>query len=289
MNTWIKTTGLSFIFAASLSSNNMSNAAAPTQLWQVSDFDQPESVVVDEKAQSLYVSNINGQPIELNGKGYISKLSMNGKILKKEWLSNLNAPKGMAIYGDNLYIADMQHVHLVSISEARIIKKFEVKQAKMLNDITVTQNGTVFISDLLGGGIYRIEDNKITHWFNHADLPHPNGLLWQQDKLFVASWGVGMNNDFSTQKAGSVYTLNINKPELTLMKASKELGNLDGLVQHENSIYASDWISGELFKIEKTKSSKVLTLKPGLADIAGSGSILFTPSMLDGQVSAWKL
>jgi hypothetical protein len=273
MNTWIKSNGLSAIIAITLSTISTANADELSLLWQVNDLDQPESVVANPTEKALY----------------ISKVSMDGEVLIKHWLDNLNAPKGMAIHGDNLYIADMQQVHQVSISQARIVNQFQVKQAKMLNDITITEDGTVYISDLLAGGIYRITDNHISLWFEHKDLPHPNGLLWQYDELLVASWGLGLKDDFTTQTAGSLYTLNIENPELVVIKGSEQLGNLDGLAQKDDALYVSDWISGKLFKIEDNKSSTVLTLKPGLADIGIAGSVLFTPSMLDGQVTAWKL
>jgi DNA-binding beta-propeller fold protein YncE len=301
MNTWINFRGLSFIIASTLSTIHSANAdvlnSQPNsqshpklaQLWQLNNFDQPESVVANPGEKAIYISNINGQPTELNGKGYISKVSMNGEILTKHWLDNLDAPKGMAIHGDNLYIADMQQVHQVSISQARIVNQFEVKQAKMLNDITIADDGSVYISDLLAGGIYRIKDNQISPWFAHKDLPHPNGLLWQHGELLVASWGLGMNDDFTTKTAGSIYKLNIKNPQLIVLKGSENLGNLDGLVASNKAIYVSDWISGDLFKIENDKSQKILILKPGLADIGNAGSVLFTPFMLDGQVSAWEL
>ncbi|MBL4881141.1 MAG: hypothetical protein JKX82_07440 [Oleispira sp.] len=303
MNTWIKTNGLSFIVAITLATISTANANELPLLWTLDNFDQPESVITNPADNAVYISNINGQPTELNGKGYISKVSIDGKVINKHWLENLDAPKGLAIHGDNLYIADMQQVHQVSISQGRIVNQFQVKQAKMLNDITIADDGTVYISDLLAGGIYRISDNQITLWFEHENLAHPNGLLWQHGELLVASWGLGMNDDFTTKTAGSIYTLNIkdvniNQPKLIVIKGSEQLGNLDGLIMKDNALYVSDWITGELFKVEHAKSSKVLTLKPGLADIglsseaAGSekeGSILFTPSMFDGQVMAWKL
>lgn len=257
--------------------------------WQIENFDQPESVVINPKQNALYVSNINGQPNELNGQGYISKISTKGKILDKYWLKNLNAPKGMAIYKGYLYIADMQHVHKVNISQARIVKQFKVKQAVMLNDISIADDGTVYISDLIAGGIYRIINDQITAWFNHQDLPHPNGLLWQQGKLLIASWGLDMRKDFTTKTAGSIYSLNIHNLKLLPLQGSEQLGNLDGLIKHKDAIYVSDWISGELFKIENHQSRKILTLKPGLADIAKAGNLLLAPSMLDGTLSAWQL
>lgn len=292
MHLWIKKTAATLMlgtaFAAALAMPGTS-AKELTPLWQLEKFDQPESVVSSANGKILYVSNINGAPTELNGQGYISKLSADGKIIKQHWLGGMNAPKGMAIAGDLLYVADMQQVHVVSLSQGRIINQYQAQQAKMLNDITIANDGSVYISDLLGGGIYRIKHQHMDLWFTHDLLPHPNGLLWHKGKLLVASWGLGMNNDFSTQTPGSLYKLNPEKPSLIPLNSAQNFGNLDGIAIVKNAFYVSDWITGSLFKIQNKKRTKVLNLAPGLADISAYGRILFTPLMLDGQVKAWRL
>ena len=273
----------------------LSVASPLTPLWTLSNFDQPESVVSDISGQHLYVSNINGQPTQLNGKGYISKLSVDGKVIEQHWLQGLDAPKGMAIAGDTLYVADMQQVHVVSLAQGRIVNRFVAPKAKMLNDITIGNDGTAYISDLLGGGIYRlkrgIKKSEMTLWFTHKQLAHPNGLLWQGNDLLVASWGLGMNPDFTTNTPGSIFKINAsdNKPSLTLMPAATEMGNLDGLASFKNSLYVSDWISGALFKVQGNQHSQVLKLNPGLADISAHGNMLFAPLMMDGVVRAWRI
>jgi len=288
----------SLVVSAALALPVISSASpALTPLWSLNNFDQPESVVSDASGQHLYVSNINGQPTQLNGKGYISKLSINGKVLNQHWLKGMDAPKGMAIKGDTLYVADMQQVHVVSLSKGEIITRFTAPKAKMLNDITIGDDGSVYISDLLGGGIYRIKSGIKHHtmaiWFNPTQLPHPNGLLWHNGSLLVASWGLGMNNDFTTQTPGSIYKINmgttVNKPSLEPLAAAKKMGNLDGLTQNNGSLYVSDWISGDLFKVTKDKREKLLTLNPGLADISSRNGVLFAPLMMDGVVRAWKI
>ncbi|MEH6346022.1 MAG: hypothetical protein V7785_13105 [Bermanella sp.] len=288
---------VSSAFALPVMSSATASAAVNTKtltpLWSLNNFDQPESVVSDASGQHLYVSNINGQPTQLNGKGYISKLSINGEVLQQHWLDGMDAPKGMAIKGDTLYVADMQQVHVVSISEGRIVNSFMASKAKMLNDITIGDDGSVYISDLLGGGIYRIKHHTLAMWFNPTQLPHPNGLFWQDGSLLVASWGLGMNNDFTTQTPGSIYKIKLgtsaNKPSLVPLAAAKQMGNLDGLTQDNGSLYVSDWISGDLFKIAKDKREKLLTLNPGLADISSRNGLLFAPLMMDGIVRAWKI
>ncbi|MCK5730006.1 MAG: hypothetical protein KAH68_02950 [Draconibacterium sp.] len=49
------------------------------------------------------MSNINGAPAKKNRTGFITILSANGNIKTLEWVTGLNAPKGMAIF-DNKYI-----------------------------------------------------------------------------------------------------------------------------------------------------------------------------------------
>ena len=70
-------------------------AAAPEKIWQAEGLDEPESAVLDTSGGVLYVSNVNGDASAADGNGYISKLSLEGEILDKEWLTGLNAPKGL--------------------------------------------------------------------------------------------------------------------------------------------------------------------------------------------------
>lgn len=277
----------SFSTGMALAGNAFANELTP--LWQQDNFDQPESVIPGPNGQNLYVSNINGAPTELNGKGYISKLSVDGKVIQQHWLEGMDAPKGLAISGDSLYVADMQQVHVVSLSKRKIIKQYQAPQAKMLNDITIDNEGNVYISDLLGGGIYRIKDQTINQWFTHNLLPHPNGLSWKKGKLMVASWGLGMNNDFTTKTAGSLYNLDPENPNLIPLKAAQQLGNLDGIAFAKGAIFVSDWITGDVYKIHNNKHQKVLTQAPGLADISAQGNVLFTPLMMEGKIKAWRL
>ncbi|MCD6296427.1 MAG: ATP/GTP-binding protein, partial [Deltaproteobacteria bacterium] len=65
----------------------------------------PESVLYDASGNILYVSSINGRPTEKNGRGFISKVSLNGKIEVLKWATGLDAPKGSAIHGNKLYVS----------------------------------------------------------------------------------------------------------------------------------------------------------------------------------------
>ncbi len=258
------------------------------ELWVVNGLDQPESVVYDPKHKQLIVSNINGAPLELNQQGYLSRVSIDGEILEQHWVKNLNAPKGLAIYGDNVYVADMQVLHIISLSTGKTVQKFEIKDAKMLNDITVDQSGTVYVSDFLGGVIYRLENQKLTAWFSSEDLPHPNGLLSQQNRLLIGSWGKEVQEDFSTKVPGSLYSLDTDSQTLTPVSYGYQLGNLDGVVSINDKTYISDWISGDIYELFDNQRIKVLSPGSGVADIGAHDNMVFAPMMHNGQLIAWK-
>src|SRR5690349_2445801 len=86
----------------------MANAQKLTRLWETdSVLRVPESVLYDAKNKVLYVANIDGKPDEKDGKGFISKVSPEGKITNLEWITGLHAPKGMGLSGNTLYVADV--------------------------------------------------------------------------------------------------------------------------------------------------------------------------------------
>ena len=83
-------------------------AAAPAQPpavkagWTVQDMRTPESAYLDEGSGYLYVSQIDGQPNEKDGKGRISKLGLDGSVVAADWVTGFNAPKGLRSFGGTL-------------------------------------------------------------------------------------------------------------------------------------------------------------------------------------------
>jgi hypothetical protein len=74
-------------------------AQSLTKLWTTGDgIKTPESVLFDAVSNKIFVSNINGQPSDKDGNGFTSMLDADGKIIKLDWITGLNAPKGQAVY-----------------------------------------------------------------------------------------------------------------------------------------------------------------------------------------------
>ena len=144
----------------------------------------PESVLPVKDI--LYISLIDGAGWTADGKGGIGKLSSDGKIIDTTWITGLHAPKGMGIVGNRLYVADMLEVIIIDMPSGKIEKKMKLDSAKGLNDITVTDNGIVFVSDSRGSRIWRIENDNATLYLD--SLTGINGLKAVGNDLYVG-WG----------------------------------------------------------------------------------------------------
>lgn len=118
------------------------------KLWETdSVLKVPESVLFDGKNKVLYVSNIDGtQPWGKDGKGSVGKVGLDGKVLAAEWITGLNAPKGMGMYDGKLYVADLMELVVIDISKG-VIEKTIPLNAAGLNDITISPDGVLYVSD----------------------------------------------------------------------------------------------------------------------------------------------
>lgn len=146
-----------------------------------------ESVIYDKERDVLYVSNINGNPEGKDGNGFISKVSLDGKITEQKWVTGIDAPKGLGLVGNKLYVADIDRVHEIDVTTGKISKTHKVPGATFLNDITTDASGKVYVSDSNGGVISVIENGTLTKWIEN--LQGPNGLLASDQGLLTAFWG----------------------------------------------------------------------------------------------------
>jgi hypothetical protein len=147
----------------------------------------PESVLVDDKENCLWVSNIDGASNGKDGKGSISKLSKTGASVNLDWVTGLNAPKGMAKYKQELYVADLTELVVIDIKKGVIKNKIKVEGSVFLNDVTVNKNGAVFVSDSRTGKVHRIENGIVS--IEVENLQGPNGLLSIEDQLLILDRG----------------------------------------------------------------------------------------------------
>lgn len=260
--------------------------------WETTGFDAPESAVFDGGEGIIYLSNINGGGMEADGNGYVSKLSATGEILEKDWVTGLNAPKGMALHGGMLYVSDINQLVVIDTASGEIAATYEASDAKFLNDVTAHEDGRVFVSDMVTNTIHVLENDAFDTWLQDDRLENPNGLLAEGDRLLVGAWGV-MKDDFSTEVPGHLKAIDYTTKEITSLGGGEPVGNLDGVEPDGKGGYlVTDWMSGGLYRFSADGSADLLMdLNPGSADheYLDDEGVAVIPMMKDGKVTAYKV
>jgi len=159
------------------------------KLWETDTLLKvPESVLLDVGNNVLYATNIDGtDPWSKDGKGSIAKVNLYGKIIDAEWVKGLNSPKGMALYKNTLYVADLDKIILIDVMKGTIEKELPVEGAVGLNDVSINKDGVVYVTDSKGKKLYRIENGTPAVFIEN--LKGPNGVLAHQQDLYILDFG----------------------------------------------------------------------------------------------------
>lgn len=258
-------------------------AGCDTAERKISGLKTPESAIQASDGR-IFISEIN--EFGKDGDGQISMIDQEGKL--SIFATGMDDPKGMAIIGEHLYVAD----------KTRILKVFQDGNwqvfvpadafpavPQFLNDMERDLQGNyLYVSDSgdleKGGAIYRISlDGEVSSVIDYAKderVLAPNGLLMDDSGdvlLFV---------DFAS---GILYSFNMKTGNLTDL--AEGFGGGDGLVHHPNGLmYVSDWKNGKVYSVFH---DEVKLVKEGLqsaADMALTidGKYLLVPDMKAGEL-----
>ncbi len=262
-------------------------------VWSVSGLKMPESVEYDNVNNRYYVSNINDGVNAENGNGSIGLIDSNGKLLNVDWVTGLHSPKGLALYNNKLYVADVKQLVVINVDSARVIARYDAPNSVALNGITVNNSGKIFISDWIGNRIYVLEKGELKVWLDTVDLNSPNGLWVNNTDLYVASWGRNPKDDFTTETSGSIKKISLISKEILTNKQNGQWINMDGISAYEKDKWlVSDFLKGEILLLNsKGKIEKSIKTKKGSADFyyVNEKKLLVVPLMMDNQVVAYKL
>jgi outer membrane protein assembly factor BamB len=182
-------------------------AAGPTltRVWETDTLlTTCESVLFDAARNILYVSNIAGVPDAKDGNGFISKVNLDGGITELNWVTGLDAPKGLGMRDNRLFVTDIDKVVEIDAETGKVVKSYPVSGAQFLNDITVDSEGKVYASESNVGFIAMIADGKVTVWADSLD--GPNGVLAEDGHLLMASWNGGSLNSIDAG-SGAITTM----------------------------------------------------------------------------------
>jgi sugar lactone lactonase YvrE len=260
----------------------LSSVAFAGEEWRVSGFSTPESALFDAANNRVIVSNIVGDPMQADGNGTLSTVAPDGTMIDAEWVTGLDSPKGSAIGGDKLYVADLTKLRIVDLASGAY-ETVDVPGSMFLNDVTVADDGTVYVTDTFGSAIYSYKDGTAALFVQDPALDGPNGILAVGGTLYIASAGV-FPSEGNPGKPGGVQKVDIATKAITKEEAAGDIGTLDGIVMIGNALYLTDFM-GKLFRLEPGgTATEVATLKMGSADTGSDGTSIYVPQMMEGEL-----
>jgi DNA-binding beta-propeller fold protein YncE len=211
------------------------SAFAMTPVWRVTGLASPESVLLSADAGFFYVSNVNGDGEVKDGNGFISRISRDGIMLERQWAVGLDAPKGMALKGGKLYVADITVLRIIDAATGKVEQSLTAPGAGFLNDVAILPDGAVIVSDSGGGSVYRLDGSQLTLWLKTPELRSANGLLPANGKLYITTMqGLLLEADPATK---------------AIRKLAEGLGQADGLARlNDGSFLVGEW-PGRLFHV----------------------------------------
>lgn len=270
------------ILALVISVNAQSN---PLYSESIEGFLTPESVVQAENGD-IFISEIN--EFNKDGDGQIKRIDTKGKV--SIFAKGMDDPKGLAMIGSKLYVADKTRI--LEVTSNGNWQVYTPESAfpftpQFLNDLEADNYGNLYVSDsgdlMSGGAIYRIERDGVVSIIVDRSNPKvlaPNGLLFE-----------GRNSLLSVDFfSGILYRINISTAKMT--KLAEGFGGGDGIVKtKKGKIYVSDWKNGHIYLSAAGKARTVKSDINSPADIALSkdGKYILIPVMKAGILEFMKI
>jgi hypothetical protein len=263
------------------------STGAPTyslhEIWQTDTILRTcESVLYDQAGGLLYVSCINGTPSEKNGAGYIAVLGKDGAVKSLDWVTGLDAPKGMGMLDGKLFVTDIDRIVIIDIEHAEILERMLLPGASFLNDIAVGADGKIYVSDSDTGWIWIYQDGKAAPWITEG-LDRPNGLFVEESRVLLTSSG---SSDLKV----------IDKSTGTFETVCTGIGAGDGLefTGEEGHYLVTSW-AGEVFMVFPD-FSKLTLLETSIQEINSADigfnredQVVYVPTFYANRVVAYRL
>ena len=241
-----------------------------------------ESVLYDKANDILYVSCINGTPPDKkDNDGFISRVTLDGKIKDLKWVTGLSGPKGMGLSGNTLYVTDIDRLVSIDVTTGKINKTWKVDGASFLNDVFVTEEGKVYFTDSNTSTIYALADDKITRIHQDATLGGTNGILIEGNTAYLAGY-----------MSGQVSRLDLTTKAIDVV--ATEIPGGDGLERFGDALMVSNW-NGQVYHISYNGDITLLLdsqdAKLNAADIEviAEKNLLLVPTFFGNTVTAYEL
>jgi sugar lactone lactonase YvrE len=278
-------------------------AGAATRVLTVDGFKTPESVKYDADLDVYFVTNINGNPSAKDNNGLISRVRPDGSIESLEWVSGgragvvLHAPKGTAIVGDTLWVADIDAVRGFDKRTGARGATVDVSRqgAKFLNDLAVGADGALYVTDT---GILFDAAGNVTHpgpdrifrvgtkrevsvAVTGDTLARPNGIAWDAANARFIVVAFGGPAIFGWKPGDAAPTV-----------VARGAGQWDGVeLLADGRIVASSWGDSTVDVIAGGKVERLISGVPSPADIGldTKRQRVLIPVFTQHRVEVWAL
>lgn len=262
-------------------------------------FSTPESVLWDAEQRVWFVSNINGGPSDKDGNGFLSRLDRDGAVEALRWVEGgrdgivLHAPKGMALQGDTLWVADIDALRGFDRRTGAFRTAIEFgDRATFLNDVTVGPEGMLYVTDTgihIGPDgvthpgmdrVFRIRDGQIEVAAEGEHLEYPNGIVWDaaRERLVV----VGFNGP----------TLNALSAAGRAQAFATGPGGHDGVVVlADGRVAVASWADSTVFAVGDSGTTVLLRGLEAPADLGydPARNLLAVPLFNANRVEWWRV
>jgi len=281
--------------AAQGGQNKTASGGTPIKAATVSGFQTPESVKWDSTQDVYFVSNINGAPNAKDGNGYISRLGPAGMVTDSAFINGLNAPKGMALVHDTLWVADIDQVRAFNAYTGAPVATISVPGAIFLNDIAAAPDGSLYVTDTairFGANgavahpgtdqIFRIApDRKVSVAIRSDSLGRPNGITWD-----------AANQRFIVVPFGGKSLLAWKPGDTTVTSLGSGVGQFDGVeITRDGATWVTSWADSSVYRYANGQSSNLIKGVPSPADIGYDArrNRLLVPIFTGNRVEVWQL
>ena len=265
----------------------------PVKAASIGGFSTPESVKWDSAQDVYFVSNINGAPNAKDGNGFISRVGPAGMVRDSAFIKGLNAPKGMALVGDTLWVADIDVVRAFNARTGAPVATVAVPGAIFLNDVAAAPDGSLYVTDTAikfgasgvehpgADQIFRIApDRKVSVAATGDAFGRPNGITWD-----------AANGRFVVVPFGAPSLLAWKPGDAAPTAIGTGPGQFDGVEIAHGAIWVSSWADSSVYRYVNGEGTKVIKGVPSPADIGydAKRNRLLIPIFTGNRFEIWQL
>jgi len=186
---------LLLLTAATITSSGPDPIEASIAWTTEGEFCEPETVLALPD-NTLLVSNVCD--FRQQGNGFLSLLGAGGEVIDWRVLGGLDAPLGMAMSGERLYLVDNNRLKIFDWPAYELLKMVEL-ETSVANDLAVSNEGVVYISDTAKHQVIRVQpDGTQSVLTGKAQFTGANGIAIDGSYLYVGGkrlWRLDLNNN----------------------------------------------------------------------------------------------